>query len=523
MILPNHKNLKSVFLKFNNQLNFEKIVILFILLMGVLLSASQFFYNRSLWLDEAMLTHSILNCGFFGLLHPLAYFQVAPISFLLSEKIFSLVIPNSEYGLRLFPMISYCASLFFFYKIVKLIFQNDYAIIFALSLFVFNPTLIYYASEVKQYMTDVMVISLLYYLLLKNYKNPEYKYYFLGIAGVISISLSNVAPIILSTVALFLFYEIKHKDKKYILKYTAVISAWLISFGIYYSLFIANHPAKGFMLDYWGKVDAFLPVNPLNYNFYLFLKVKLFMVVHSLFNFGFIRGICLRFFISIGLLFIIFKRKISLLIITLLPILLHLFLSALKLYPFDLRLILYMTPLFIILATFGFKYLLEIVFTDLKIQRFRLFAIGMPLVLVFFCIGKLPLQKEEIKKSLQFYKENREVGDKLNLYYCSSTSFNFYKKNGFVNNTVIPLVFGSWEEGISEKDINELTLFKGRQWILFSHFNKNEESFLINKLDSLGYTKSKEYKTYGSSIYLYDFSSKTPMIDTTDLKGICNK
>lgn len=504
--------MKSVFLYFNNRFSFEKIVILFILLMGILLSTSQFFYNRSLWLDEAMLALGIINCGFLGLLHPLAYNQVAPIMFLLIEKIFSLAIPNSEYGLRLFPLISYCVSLFFFYKIVKLIYQHDYTIIFALSLFVFNPTIIYYSSEVKQYITDLLVITMLCYLLLKNYKKPELKYYFFGFAGIISIFLSNIAPIILFTAGLYLLYETKHKDRKILFKFVAVIFVWLASFGVYYFLFIANHPAKGYMINYWGKVDAFLPSNPLSLVFYKFILNKCSMILFSLFSFGNFIGICLIIFILTTFLRLIYQKKIALLILILTPVLLHFLLSAIKLYPFDLRLILYMSPIFILLASFGFKYLIEIVFTDLRIERFRLFAIGMPIILFFPIIGKFPLQREEIKKSLQFYNENMEVGDNLNLYYCSAASFNYYQKTGLVNNTTLPLVFGSWGKGISDKDIYKMTFSKGRNWILFSHIYNNDELYLISQLDSIGYNKIKEYRTFQSSVYLYDFYLNNPNV-----------
>jgi len=99
----------------------EQITIAILIGLGILLPLIQFIYNRSIWLDEAMLSLNIIHKGYFELLKPLDYVQVAPILFLIIEKFFSTIIPNSEYGLRLFPLLSYWVSLFFFYKIVKIL------------------------------------------------------------------------------------------------------------------------------------------------------------------------------------------------------------------------------------------------------------------------------------------------------------------------------------------------------------------------------------------------------------------
>ena len=137
------------------KLNFEKKIINVILLSGLTLPLVQFTYNRSLWIDEAALALNIINRKGLELLKPLDYMQVAPVLFLQLEKLFSILLPNSEYGLRLLPLLCFYFSLYFFYEILKLIFKNYYTIIFALSLFVFHYNLIYYSSEVKQYICDV--------------------------------------------------------------------------------------------------------------------------------------------------------------------------------------------------------------------------------------------------------------------------------------------------------------------------------------------------------------------------------
>jgi hypothetical protein len=51
------------------------LISLLIIAMGVIVRLIAFYYNRSLWLDEAMLASSIVQRGYAGLFHTLDYFK----------------------------------------------------------------------------------------------------------------------------------------------------------------------------------------------------------------------------------------------------------------------------------------------------------------------------------------------------------------------------------------------------------------------------------------------------------------
>jgi 4-amino-4-deoxy-L-arabinose transferase-like glycosyltransferase len=161
-----------------------KFTVAAILIMGILASLMQFICNRSMYADEALLAFNIMQKNSFELLQPLDYVQVAPVLFLQIEKIFSMILPNSEYGLRLFPLLCFWASIYFFYQIAGKLFNNVFALIIALSFFCLGHIFIYYSSEVKQYMSDVFVLLCIFYFLLKDYKKDTTRYYLLGIIGV---------------------------------------------------------------------------------------------------------------------------------------------------------------------------------------------------------------------------------------------------------------------------------------------------------------------------------------------------
>ncbi|MDR1121160.1 MAG: hypothetical protein LBM08_09610, partial [Dysgonamonadaceae bacterium] len=165
----------------------ENVIVALVLVAGAVLHLSQFLYNRSLWIDEASVALNLIHKNSLELLHPLNYNQVAPILFLQIEKLFSTLLPNMEYGFRIFPFICFFAALYFFYKIVRKYLPDYSEIVMALSLFVFNIPFIWYSSETKQYMVDVFVFLSMFYFTQKDYQKISNKYYTLGIAGVLSV------------------------------------------------------------------------------------------------------------------------------------------------------------------------------------------------------------------------------------------------------------------------------------------------------------------------------------------------
>ena len=481
----------------------------------------QFIHNRSLWLDESYLSLNIIHKSPFELLKPLDLSQVAPILFLEIEKVFAILIPNSEFGLRLFPMISFWISLFLFYKIVNEIHQNYYTIIFSLSLFVFNPTLIYYSVEVKQYSTDVLVLTCLYLFALKIDNNDKLTYYYLGIVGTVSIFISNVAPIILFSVCFYLIYSnYINKHHKYF--HIAIISlVWVCSFILYYVIFIYNHFTQKALITEWGYYKAFMPINPLKIQFYQFIWDRSWMIFTSLFRFGRIGGISLIILFLIGIVSLVEKRKIAIIILTITPLILHLLLSALKLYPFDTRLILYICPCIIIICSFGFNYLVNVLFIILKIERLRILALCIPLLLFicFYYKTGFTIEKNEIKQSIIFIEQHMNKNDKVYVSDFASWPFRYYRDIGFVKMDADNIIYGNkikytWNGNryVTADTIqlsNELSLLSGRVWFLFTDIADEDlrMQYVKNYFKLREKSIIQEYHTRGSDVYLYKINN----------------
>ena len=323
----------------------------------------------------------------------------------------------------------------------------------------------------------------------------------LGILGCVGIYLSNITPIILFSTGVYLLYDSLNNKKIYFKHMAGVSIVWIITFLSYYYYFIHGHPLRDYMVTYWS--NAFMPHNLFSADFYLFLIDKFKMLFDS--PYGIMDKILFPVLYLIGFVTLSIRRKIDILLIMLIPIFLHLLLSAFKLYPFDVRLILYTIPVVIIITSFGFEYLIDIAFTNLRIERFRLLAIFIPLLLLFvLCSIGFPRQHEEIKRTIAYIQNNISKNDKIYVNCFASNAFKYYSDIQFMNITA-PVIYGGVDSNNDEKYINELRNLKGRNWLLFVGVGDNDTSYIIKKLDSRGYKKIKAFVTYGSSTYLYDF------------------
>jgi hypothetical protein len=519
----------NILTKLNNTLriselkkySIEEIAIALLLMVGIFISLFQFLSNRSLWVEEAMLALDIIHKNSFELLKPLEeYRQVAPILFLQIEKLFSTLLPDTEYGLRIFPLLCFWGAGYFFYKFIKKQLHSVYEIIIALSFFVLNGLFILYSSEVKQYMTDIFVLLIIFYLLIKSYKREQNKYYIVGITGVFSIFLSNIAPIVLFTVGLYLFYvdffQLKQKKSDRILPLLAVFVVWLGVFSIYYYYFIYEHPNREFMIGFWsGEENAFMPYNSLK-EFCNFISIRRAVILRALLPqittmhpfFENAIQIMLLLMFLFGILCLILKKRIELIILTCTPLVLHAVLSASQLYPFALRLILYTLPGVIIICSIGIIFMLKLVFARLMEGKYHSLIFLFP-VLLFLTGYPFKIRSQEIKESIKYILKNRKENENIYAHISCFAASAYYEAIGFAP-PIEDIAFRPYDQTFTisqrtgdDKYIEELKKVHGKNWLLFTYYLEGEK-YITDKLDSC-YKRLKTFHTAGSSVYFYDF------------------
>ena len=459
-----------------------------IICFGVIAAFINFIHNRSLWFDESLLALNIVDKSYYELLKPLSYNQVAPIGFLFIEKFIAGLLRYHDWSLRILPFISYLASMPLLYLLNKKLHGSKEIALIAVALFSINSNIIYYSFEVKQYSTDVFTAILMVYIGLKILEGVDKKDLFIySIVGVLAIFLSNIAIVLILINAVAILYKrvLIRNEKDY--KSIIPVLCWIATFVVYFYLFIYHHPSKRTMLRYWTQKDAFLPLNIFDTHFYQFLFQKIKMIFTTIIINNGIGWLYFVFFV-LGLFAIAKKRLYAYFLM--MPVLLHLLLSGIKLYPFHTRLILYLIPFFVTGIAIGlhslYKYFL------LQNKRWSIVAIVPLLISICSLGGAIPFEKEEVKQCMDYIQQDKENYETIYLYCSSIPVFKFYLKKypGIINNK--QLVYGDWHRENWNEHLNELAKIKGDAWLIFSEVymsnGKSEADFIVNMLKSKGYS-----------------------------------
>jgi len=480
-------------------MNKQKYIIISVFTVSIIVSLAQYLFNNSLGYDESMLCLNFAEKGFTELTKPLDNLQSAPVLFLLAEKSLLLLIPNSEYGLRLLPLMCFIIAQLIFYKLLLLFPLKKHTLLIAYSLFAFSSFMHWYSNEIKQYMCDVLSLVAIYYLVLKPFKTEIHRYILLSIMGALMIFLSNAAPIILFSVFIYLLYNSISDFRKTFVPLFLTGAVWFLSFGCFYFLFVKDHPIGDYMVSFWSIFSTFPDFTSLR-NMWQF-------VVHAPYYF-----ICLdmnrqpeKFYILLvlmiinGIFYAIKNKQYRLLMLTLSPLVIHLALSSLKMYPFFPRFYLYIYPLFFILSAYGVT---ELVNTVKNFGQRRYLLTGITVIIPSLSLASLllftPQRHQKVRDSIAYIEQHKQPGDVI---YCHWETIYAYK------------VYELWGVIKPDNDVVEGSLAPcknldfpdnaKRIWFLYAADVFNQQQCIANKLDSLNYNQIKEYRTFKSSVLLF--------------------
>lgn len=476
------------------------------MLTGIVLRLIPYFLNRSLWMDEAWLSLNIIDRDFMGLMQPLDSNQVAPVLFLFIEKANVILFGNSEYSLRLFPLICGLLSFPLVYRFTKAISGNTTAALLSLFLFATSRTLIYYSTEVKQYENDVFCALCLLTLVFDSSFSAKAnkRYLLLAIVGSVLIFMSNVTILVLFTIGIY--YLFKYRLAIFRQRWLLVmLICWTIAFLVNYFSFIYSNPERSFMLSYWQ--NSFMPFQIFSAGYWVWMYDKIIS------NFEFYTLVPLTVFILSVIIFIV-KRQWLFLYLILFPLLLHLIISGLKMYPFETRLILYLSAFIIPAIGIGIIEWLQLI----KKQITKYLAVPILLIILvygtiaqladidypFGAVGHYP---QEIKKSISFIASNISDGQKVYVYFDLIPSLTYYIKTDrvpFKDNVILGT--DNWGEKDSDICFNDVSKLHGEVWLLFSpiyHQHWGVEEYTLKRLTTESHAVVlKTFKTDCSSAYL---------------------
>ena len=244
----------------------------FIIFVGILFHAYPYFFNRSLWGDEAYLANSICSRNLNDLVSTkLLWGQSAPIGYLYIVKLICSIFGNGEMPLRIWSFLSFIICLFLLYRIQNNILEVKRPEIIT-AIFSLLPYYIYYGNELKPYMSDNIFILLSLYLfcLYKSNKFPL-KYLLASFSIIIWFSFSSV--FFVGSCMLFVVFDLLKEIyirrcanlpiKQSVIKFCSC-SIVAISLVIYYFIWLQETKNGAGGAGYWNLLR--FPLVPTNKN-----------------------------------------------------------------------------------------------------------------------------------------------------------------------------------------------------------------------------------------------------------------
>lgn len=489
----------------------ERIIVSSLLIFGAVLRLRQYLSGRSFWADEAMLALNIVNRNFFQLFQPLEYDQGAPLGFLLVEKLFNAILGRHELVLRFFPLLAGLASLWLFYLLLMSLRGGDSrrSNLLALALFAVNPQLVDYSSEAKQYIVDVAVTLGLVLLAVPIFQNQFNKKNFtlLGLAGILALWFSHPALFVLAGLGAALVIRcLQARDYSNLRAIVGIGLLWLANLTVLYFINLRNLSQNDYLAEYWSA--GFLPLPPWSDLGW----------IHELITYQF----DIRFIPSVVVIliltgwFILFREERNIAPALAFTTFFAFLASAMRLYPVNGRLSLFLIPLGILLLGKTIEFLQK-TFSHNRVASIGIVTLLSGYLLVNPLVTSLqnfvsPKYYEHIRPTMQVLADSWKDGDALFVTAWAEPAFTYYAPfYGLEDVEFVSSEIEDYPDGERLKSRISPLVGEKRVWVLFSHVYEqggfNERDYLVAYLDQIG-EKRREILKPGTSVYLffYDLS-----------------
>jgi hypothetical protein len=308
-----------------------------IVLVGVGLRLRQYQSARCLWIDECFLALNLPTRGYAELTRPLDFNQAAPLLFLTAQKTAVLWFGFQELALRLVPLAAGVASLAIFAQVARRLLTPPSACV-AIGLFSLSDSLVYYSTEAKQYAVEVLVaVGLLWLGSAWRGRSPSGRQAAIGGGlGAVAILSSFTAPFGLAAAGLGWWL---HAPRSRLGRFLLVGGLWAGAFVLCWLALFRHIRNNAYLADYWDFAFApFPPTSGADLAWYRYALLELLDVYDH-------RPFAPADLVLIGVgVWAVARKDPPLAFMMWLPLCLTLVASALRLYPFSGRLVLFLTP-----------------------------------------------------------------------------------------------------------------------------------------------------------------------------------
>jgi uncharacterized membrane protein len=495
--------------------NFLKYLSFLFMFCGIVLRLSQYLNNRSFWFDEVSLALNIVERSYGEFTQTLDYNQAAPLGFLWLEKLATQIFGENEYAMRLFPLISGIVSIFAFYELVRR-YSSTFAAPMAIALFAFGRYTLYYATELKQYSSDVAIVLILCLCLIPIRRHILETQQIIGLSLLGGLSIWFCHPAIFALAGLECGYLITSSSKqrqRIVINRIAIYLTWIVSFSLFYFVTITNTLKNADLASSWESryPDSFFDIiwafDALGRFFYK--PMGFYWITDAVGMVAFVFG-CIA----------CYRLSRDTFIAMTAPFVATLIASYLHKYPFRERLVLFLAPLAMLLVAEGLVFLLA------KFSQRSKYGLITGIIGLVFSGALLiptishssqfiihPEFRQEMRPALEYIAAHDQPGDSIYVYYKVVPAFNYYVRK--FNYSEQDYILGdsalSRERESSPEELkqfgSDLEPLYGKQRVWFVlRAGDIEEATAVRYMDQIG-KQIGSFKPPGIFVYLYDLSS----------------
>lgn len=458
--------------------------------VGIALRLFQFAARPSIWVDEAALVRSILDRTPLALLTtPLDYGQVAPAGFLLLVKLCATLFGIEEFSLRLPPLIAGLLSVPLFRHLAQRLLSAPAAAV-ATALFALALPLIQFSANVKPYTADVLVVVGIALLTCTALERPADRRTDVPLAcsGLLACLFSTTAAFILAPAAILLMGAAWHgavadRRRRFVV---AAIWAGAVVAALAWNVWLESPTDRRYLQLFWSS--GFVPAGIRPFVPWLFgVLLDVFggggWMLTGTFKYASPTGFAVL--VALGTVSAAVRGWTERLLL-LGPVALALVAAAIGVFPFSGRLIMFLTPIWLLFAVRGAEVAGRLVLP-------RRYGALVPLLLVPVAVqtllaNPLPQRPEEMRPVLAYVQAHRQPGDAVWVYYGAAQAFAYYARILGLAATAI----SECDRGNTAGQLAQVDVLRGRAraWVIVSHGyaigTTNERALLVRYLDRIG-------------------------------------
>ncbi len=460
----------------------------------MLLRLQRYVLGRSFRNDEGSLATAINTHGWLSTLtKPFGGTMTAPVGFLAAEKLAVTLLGNRDFIFRLVPLAAglACVPLFFFLarKVI-----GPVGSVFSVGAFALSWMPVFYASDLKQYSTDILFAILILLATSRALeRGTRQADLLLAVTGMVAVSFSHPAIFILAVVGPVLLYQ-RWAEAAGRRRMIVIGSLWVAAFLIFYILFYRTVGQVDRIVGYWEDLNGLMPIPPWqDPGWFLGRPAALLVVVGGLSGFVLIPAA----FYVLGLIGFIRRGQWPWAACLFGPVIMTLIGSAIANYPFKGRLILFLVPSAFLVIGEGIEELGRLVRPQLTARAsvwiaaaFLLWSPASGLLNQLQQPRSAPYP-EDIKPVLQYVHDNLQAGDIIVVYPGAIPTYTYYASlYGLSGNKTYYLA--DWRKRPFRYDEFIDTLPRDRRvWFIFSRVlvtrdHQDERQYILNSVRSSG-------------------------------------